>query len=216
MKLALWAGFVGLRRVVLRRKRGASGSAAALAAKLLGWCRCELQASCGPSARGAQGGKELSAQGQPFTRCSVVRRARTAEVPGHRDVAPAQGGQGDGAVPSISRRAGRSSGPGCGLWPPAPTRRRWPQSVPRACAPRPILQVPDHEFHLGVAAVVGFQFEHGPSRSVMNGWYSYLANKASWLPGVGFTRRTMRRGCSALPGCRTARPRRRRLLPNKR
>ena len=32
-----------------------------------------------------------------------------------------------------------------------------------------------------------------PSRSVMKAWKSYVVNRASWLPGVGFTRRTMSR-----------------------
>ncbi len=32
-----------------------------------------------------------------------------------------------------------------------------------------------------------------PSRSVMKAWKSWSVNSASWLPGVGLTRRTMSR-----------------------
>ena len=55
-----------------------------------------------------------------------------------------------------------------------------------------VLEVSDGILDLGVAAMVGLQFEHLPV-PVGDEAVIAVAKRASWEPGVGFTRRTMSR-----------------------
>ena len=59
--------------------------------------------------------------------------------------------------------------------------------------------------HLGVAAMIGLQFQRLP---IAVGDEGVIAKRASWEPGVGFTRRTMSRTGAASgsgTGCKLSR-----------
>ena len=56
-----------------------------------------------------------------------------------------------------------------------------------------VLEVSDGIFDLGVAAMVGLQLQGLPVPVGDEAVIAELANRASWEPGVGFTRRTMSR-----------------------
>ena len=101
-----------------------------------------------------------ASQGQRCGRCSVRRRAE-------RVIRPAREKNRRGgswwSPPARPDRCALSSGRCCGPSPVPPARRRWRRSGPRGDgSPHTVLEVSDGILDLGVAAMVGLQFEHLP------------------------------------------------------
>ena len=175
--------------------------ATASAVASLGWCRGpgshELRRH-GPE--GFEGAQESLGPGPVFSQVQRGAASGAGQVAGHRDETSAQRGQGDGACPFVElAEPGRPAGQVVGDGPERQPGRVGPKTPEGMCAQGPSFR------SLITSSISAWRRWSAsssmalPSRSVTKGWYSYLAKRASWLPGVGFTRRTTKRTAAGQP-----------------